>query len=408
MRAAITAGDCVVIFAFQKRQRIPGNTAFRVLLAQTSMVVALLALGHAAEARSVVRFCNAGNTTLSIVTIGDDLSGGWVVDGWQSIEPGDCHRVDVVFHLKVGFAVVTADGQRGMQVYDQATPGMTAIASSYCVDPAKNFHRRHDTLWGLMECQPGEAQARFALDLKQTPTKSLTVRIPADEHDYVIPFQQPGSTVGSPSAGLATAMRGLAEQQERLGFEIERQDAPPIAAWRAFYIRDLGIVARSETHAVSVAKDSPADNAGIRLGDEILQIDKIELQSAWHARSLIVRTRPGETRTITFVRDGNLSKVEITLAALPANLAATELHPMQGWLGVEFESAARVVGVIYQVGTPHLELGDDILKIGRSDFDGVDGLARWLARDVDAATAELQVRRHATGTIVVMTLNKLK
>jgi len=94
------------------------------------------------------------------------------------------------------------------------------------------------------------------------------------------------------------------------------------------------------------------------------------------------------------------------LAALPMHLAATELHPKQGWLGIEFESAARVVAVIYRDGTPHLELGDDIIKIGRSDFDGVDGLARWLARDVDSTAVELQVRRR--GKIMVMALGKLK
>ena len=408
-------------FAFQNRKRVPAKWASFALLAQASMLVALLVPGRAAEARSAIDFCDVGNTALSIVTIGDDPSGGWAIDGWQTIEPGDCRRVDAIFHLMVGFAIVTDRGQRGMQVYNQTIiPKMTPIESSYCVQPAKNFHRRHDALQGLTECQAGEVLAHFAFNLKLTSHKTLIVRIPADEHGSIIPFQQPGSAVDSfspfnpndrlspPNAGFATAMRGLAEQQERLGFRIEQQDPSPIIAWGAFYVRDLGIVARPETHAVSIAKGSPADKAGIRRGDEILQIDEVGLQSAWHARSLLVRTRPGETHAITFVQDGALRKAEIRLDALPANLASTELHPKQGWLGVEFESSARVVGVIYQVGTPHLELEDDILKIGQSDFDGVDGLARWLARDLDAAKVELQVRRRATGKIIVMTLDKLK
>ena len=62
--------------------------------------------------------------------------------------------------------------------------------------------------------------------------------------------------------------------------------------------------------------------------------------------------------------------------------------------------------MIYQGDTPHLEIGDDIMKIGRTDFDGVDGLARWLARDVGSTAVELQVRRR--GQIVVMALDKLK
>lgn len=420
MHSVDTAGSCVVTFAFWNHTQVPVKRAPFALLAQASMLAALIAFGRAAEAKSTVDFCNTGNTALSMVTIGDDPGGGWAVDGWQTIAPGECHRVDAIFHLKVGFAIAKAGSRKGMQVYDQTLiPRMTHIGSSYCVDPAKNFHRRHDTLRSLTECQAGEALARFALDLKAMHGTSLTVRIPADEHGDTIPFQLPGSAVHSfppfkpnerlspPDAGLAIATRGLAEQQERLGLRIEQQDLSPVAGWRAFYFRDLGIVARPETHAASVAKDSPADQAGLRRGDEILRIDGIELQSAWHARSLLVRTRPGETHAIALVQNGALREAEIKLEALPANLASTELHPKQGWLGVEFESAVRVAGVIYRTGAPHLELGDDILKIGRSDFDGVDGLARWLAGD-EAATVELQVRRRATGKIIVMTLEKLK
>ena len=84
------------------------------------MLAALIALGRAAEAKSAVEFSNAGNTALSMVTIGDDPGGGWAIDGWQTIAPGDCRRVEAIFHLKVGFAIASAGGQRGMQVYDQA------------------------------------------------------------------------------------------------------------------------------------------------------------------------------------------------------------------------------------------------------------------------------------------------
>jgi len=306
-----------------------------------------------------------------------------------------------------------------MQVYDGSIgPAIAPTESSFCVDPTTDFHSRRDTWLGLRECQVGEALARFAFSFKPIPGNAVRVQIPADENGDIIPFQQTNTTAQSfppfqpfhrlipPDASFEIAMRGLAEQQERLRLRIEREDPTSIAYWRVFYFRNLGIVARPETHATAVAKGSPANKAGLRRGDEILRIDDIALQSAWHARSLLVRTRPGETHAITFLRDSELRRQDIVLAALPMHLAATELHPKQGWLGIEFESAARVVAVIYRDGTPHLELGDDIMKIGRSDFDGVDGLARWLARDVDGTIVELQVRRR--GKIMVMALDKLK
>lgn len=388
-------------------------------LVQASMVVALLVLGGTAEAKSTIAFCNSGNTALSIVAIADGSNGGWAIDGWRTIEIGDCASVEAIFHLKIGVAVTTSDGQRGMQVYDHSiSPAIMTVESSYCVHPAANFRRQHDTMLALSECQSGDVLARFAFNLKSIRGETLTVRIPADKDGDIVPFQQPEATVHSfppfqpyqrllpPNASFELALRGLAQQQERLRLRIERQDVASVAYWRAFYFRDLGIVARPDTHAVVVAKGSPADKADIRRGDEIVRIDDISLQSAWHARSLLTRTRPGETHTLIILRDGLLRHEAITLAALPAHLAATELHPKQGWLGIEFESAARVVAVVYEDDAPHLEIGDDIIKIGRSDFDGLDGLARWLASDVDGATAELQVRRR--GQIMILTMEKLK
>jgi hypothetical protein len=47
-----------------------------------------------------------------------------------------------------------------------------------------------------------------------------------------------------------------------------------------------------------------------------------------------------------------------------------------------------------------------VVKAGRTDSNGVDGLARWLARDVDGTALELQVRRR--GQIIVIIPAKLK
>lgn len=389
-------------------------------LAQASTIAALLVVGRTADAKMPIKLCNVGNTAISIVTIGDHPRGGWEIDGWRTIPAADCSTIDVIFQLKVGIAITDAKGQRGMQIYDPAMSRKiyAPIDSSYCVPSTGNFRRRSDTMLGFSDCLDGDVLAHFAFHLKPLPGDDVTIDIPADRNAAVIPFQLPKITVKSfppfqpyqrlfpPDASFELALRGLAEQQERLRLRMERLDPSLIAYWRTFYFRDLGIVARPETHAAAVAKGSPADKAGLRRGDEVLRIDDISVQSAWHARSLLMRTRPGETHTVTVLRDAQLHQQAITLAALPAHLAATELHPKQGWLGIEFESAARVVAVAYRESAPHLELGDDIMKIGRSDFDGVDGLARWLARDVDAATVELQVRRR--GQIVVMALEKLK
>jgi len=393
------------------------------LLAQAILILALLAPGRAAEARAVMNFCNVGNIPLFVVMVGQTPRGGWAIDGWQTIEVGDCRSVNMFFRSTVGFAVAKANGRKGMQIYDPklfSNPALRLTDWIYCVDPERDFHRERDALKDFAECKAGEVLARFAFDVKPMEGETLTLRIPADKNGDIIPFQEPASLVQSlppfqpnawlpaPNASFMVAMRGLAEQQERLGFRIEHDDRSPTVSWPAYYIRELGIVVRPETHAASIIKGSPADKAGIRHGDEIAQIDDIKLKSAWHARSLLVRMRPGETHMIAFLHGGQLHKEEISLEVLPANLAATDLHPERGWLGIEFESSARVAGVIHRDGTPHLELGDDIRRIGRVDFDGVEGLAEWLARDRGIPTVELQVWRRSAGKIIVMTLDKLE
>jgi hypothetical protein len=393
-----------------------------ILLARVALVLALLAPSGLADASSSINICNVGNTSLFVVMVGRAPGGGAAIDGWQDVEIGACRSVTMYLRSVLGFAVVGASGRKGMQVYDPAlflNPAVTATEWKYCVDPAKNFHREQKAFKGCI-CEAGQAQARFAFHVRPKDGETLTLRIPADKNGEIIPFERPtpltpalppfqqGAWLPTPDASFMIAMHGLAEQQERLGFRIEQSKLSPTTTWHAYYLRELGVVVRPETRAASVGRGSPAEKAGIRRGDEIAQFNGIELKSAWHARSLLARTRPGEMHTIVFLRGGQLHEAKIRLEALPANLAATDLHPEQGWLGIEFESAARVAGVIYRDGVPHLELDDDVQKIGRTDFDGVEGLAEWLARDHDAATVELEVWRRSAGKIMVMTLDKLE
>jgi PDZ domain-containing protein len=208
-----------------------------------------------------------------------------------------------------------------------------------CVDPDKNFHHENKVLKGLCVCESGEVRARFAFHVKPKADETVTLRIPADKDGDIIPLVNPASLrpfepnawVPEPNARFVLAMRGLAEQQELLDFRIARRDPSLTKSWAARYIRGLGVVVRPETHAVSVIKDSPAYAAGIRQGDEITEIDGIKLNSAWHARSLLVRTRPGETHALTFSHAGEIHTRQITLDALPANLALTERHDLSGW-----------------------------------------------------------------------------
>jgi hypothetical protein len=387
------------------------------LLAEAFVTLVLLAPAGATEVTSVLNICNVGNAPLFAVVIGStrhDMS----IDGWRQIDIGDCYSTTVSFHGILGFAIADANGRKGMQVYDGSIapdPAFTPTEGEWCVDPDRNFHVEHTRKISTV-CGPDQVLARFAFHVKPTTSETLTLRIPADKDGDAFPLTRPAASLPFdpitftplPATSFQIAMQGLAEQQQRLGFRGERSDPAPIPTGYTYcFVRELGIVARPETHVVMVATDSPAEKAGILRGDEIVRIDNIGLRSAWHARSLLTRTRPGETHIIALLRAGQLREARIRLESMPASLAATDLHPKQGWLGIEVESGARILAVTYREGTDHLEPGDDVQKIGRMDFDGMDGLAQWFARNTDARTVELQVRLRSTGRIRVITLDKL-
>jgi len=105
-------------------------------LALTSTIVAVLAFGRTAEAKSTIEFCNTGNTELSIVTIGDSPEGRWVGDGWRRIQIGDCATVDAIFHLTVGVAVTGSSGKLGRHVVrDLHEHGYRTVALDRVLDP---------------------------------------------------------------------------------------------------------------------------------------------------------------------------------------------------------------------------------------------------------------------------------
>src|SRR5262249_18498037 len=155
----------------------------------------------------------------------------------------------------------------------------------FCVDPRKNFHREAVVQKEFTICQPGDALARFAFYVKPGVGETVTLRIPANTDGDVIPLEaatqppfDPNAWVPAPHDRCKIARRGLAEQQERLGLAIEQRPPAADESWPARYIPALGIVVRPETHAVLVTKGSPADAAGIRVGDELTRINGIQLK----------------------------------------------------------------------------------------------------------------------------------
>jgi S1-C subfamily serine protease len=61
----------------------------------------------------------------------------------------------------------------------------------------------------------------------------------------------------------------------------------------------------------------PAAEAGIIAGDIITAVDGIEVESSFELVARLLRYEPGDTVTITINRDGQISDLNLILAARP-------------------------------------------------------------------------------------------
>jgi S1-C subfamily serine protease len=67
----------------------------------------------------------------------------------------------------------------------------------------------------------------------------------------------------------------------------------------------------------SVKSGSPADKAGLKVGDVITQYDGKTITSADEITAAVFRSRPGETVTVTVQRDGSTKSVQVKLGVQP-------------------------------------------------------------------------------------------
>ncbi|MGQ9925686.1 MAG: S1C family serine protease [Chloroflexaceae bacterium] len=70
----------------------------------------------------------------------------------------------------------------------------------------------------------------------------------------------------------------------------------------------------------AVQPGSAAARAGLREGDIIVAVDNIRLDYNTSLRQLLLRYKPGDTVTLTVLRDGQERTIQVTLGERPANL----------------------------------------------------------------------------------------
>ncbi|GIW92795.1 MAG: hypothetical protein KatS3mg110_0836 [Pirellulaceae bacterium] len=162
-----------------------------------------------------------------------------------------------------------------------------------------------------------------------------------------------------------------------------------------------GIVAQDidgTVRVIQVMPDSPAEKAGVRVGDEVKAVGESSINSFDQLLETLRPRRPGESVRLKLVRDGEPMEVDIELAQRPGTGRPNPLLFAGAWFGAAAETRQGVLTVTMVVpdgpaDKAGLEVGDQLLEADKRKLSDVSDLAEVL-------------RSHAPGDRLVLVLKR--
>ncbi len=199
-----------------------------------------------------------------------------------------------------------------------------------------------------------------------------------------------------------------------------------IRGWLGVVIQEItpdigeAIGVREGILIAQVVKDSPADRAGLKVGDIIVAINGKKLDSVRELQFSIMKTKPGTEVTLTVIREGKEMKVKVKVGELPERLSGKKprhegeslglslrnLTPQEkARLGVE---GVLVMGVVPGSPADHsgLRPGDIIMRVNNRKIDNVREFQRMIEslKEMGKGKALLLVRRGDSNLYLVLSL----
>ncbi|GAB4278094.1 MAG: DegQ family serine endoprotease [Deferrisomatales bacterium] len=171
-----------------------------------------------------------------------------------------------------------------------------------------------------------------------------------------------------------------------------------------------------------VVEDGPADKAGIRRGDVILEFDGIKVDRMHELPRIVAERAPGKTVEVVILRKGERKTLSVTLGELPEEelaaparveeelgLTVQEVTPeLRKHLDLEEGEGVVVSGV--EPGSPAaaagLRRGDVILEVNQEPVADLEGYRKALREGREAESVLFLVRRGQGTLYVVVPLSK--
>jgi serine protease Do len=88
----------------------------------------------------------------------------------------------------------------------------------------------------------------------------------------------------------------------------------------------LGIKQETGALVAEVVKDSPAEKAGLKRGDLIVEFDGKKIEDSTSLRNMVAAMEPGKTAKLKVIRDGKEESVTVTLAEFKERKAVKKVE----------------------------------------------------------------------------------
>ncbi len=169
-----------------------------------------------------------------------------------------------------------------------------------------------------------------------------------------------------------------------------------------------------------VMKGSPADKAGLKVGDVIVEIDGKKIDRVRDLQLKIMRTKPGTEVRLKVIREGKAKEIKVKVGELPEKIRGKQKRYEGRGLGLTLKNMSPqersragvegvvVVGVVPGSPAHHsgLRPGDIILRVNHKKVKRVEEFYRIIEnlKEVGKTKALLLVRRGEGNVYVVLNL----
>ena len=161
-------------------------------------------------------------------------------------------------------------------------------------------------------------------------------------------FSRSGGSMGVGFAIPSNLARSIAQQLIDTGKVIRGYLGVVIQSLTAQLAESFGVKQSKGILVAEVAKDSPAEKAGLKQGDVIVNYRNKEVNDIGDFRNRVSLTPPGSRETLTVIRDGKRKEIKVTIGELSKAETVAQAPADQG------SESSEELGLTVQTLTPEL------------------------------------------------------